>query len=251
VTSPDAVLSSSSRSRPGHEDELTGSILVVEDEPAVAEVLVAALGARGHDVEVATTGRAALRLASEREPDVVLLDLWLPDIDGIDVCRHLRRWFANPILVLTADGDEDRKVAALDAGADDYLTKPFSMRELLARLRVALRHRRAVAAAQDPGLIRVGDLEVDPDGHRARVGDQPLELARKEFALLVLLARTPGRVLTHEALLSQVWGTSDLARTERLRVQITQLRKKLGEGPQRPRIASEAGVGYRLVVSDV
>jgi two-component system KDP operon response regulator KdpE len=226
-------------------------VLVVEDEPAVAEVLATALRARGHRVDVAATGREALAMASMIEPDVVLLDLALPDVDGIEVCRRLRRWFNNPIMVLTADGDEDRMVAALDAGADDYVTKPFSMRALLARLRVALRHRRAVAGALDPAAVRVGDLEIDSGAHVATVGGDPLELARKEFALLALLARNHGRVLTHEALLSQVWGTTDLSRTERLRVQITQLRRKLGEGPQRPRIVSEAGVGYRLVLSDV
>jgi two-component system KDP operon response regulator KdpE len=247
VASPEAVLSSPSRSQTDHIDEATGTVLVVEDEPAVAEVVATALRARGYDVEVAATGREALELASLAEPDVVLLDLWLPDIDGIEVCHQLRRWFANPILVVTADGDEDRKVTALDAGADDYLTKPFSMRELLARLRVALRHRRALAETSGPEPVRVGDLEVDPHGHIATVDGAPLKLARKEFALLALLARNRGRVLTHAALLSRVWGTTDLTRTERLRVQVTQLRRKLGEGPQRPRIVSEAGVGYRMV----
>jgi two-component system, OmpR family, KDP operon response regulator KdpE len=225
-------------------------VLVVEDEPAVAEVLATALRARGHQVDVATTGREALAMASMIEPDVVLLDLALPDVDGIEVCRRLRRWFKNPIMVLTADGDEDRKVAALDSGADDYVTKPFSMKELLARLRVALRHRRAVAGALDPAAQSVGDLEIDSGAHVATVDGVPLQLARKEFALLALLARNHGRVLTHESLLSRVWGTTDLSRTERLRVQITQLRRKLGEGSRRPRIVSEAGVGYRLVLPD-
>jgi two-component system KDP operon response regulator KdpE len=223
---------------------------VVEDEPAVAEVVATALRARGYEVAVAVTGRDALEQVSLHEPDVVLLDLWLPDVDGIEVCRRLRRWFRNPILVVTADGDEDRKVTALDAGADDYLTKPFSMRELLARLRVALRHRQVLAETHGPSPLHVGDLVVDPHGHIATVGGMPLKLARKEFALLALLARNRGRVLTHEALLSRVWGTSDLTRSERLRVQVTQLRKKLGEGPQRPRIINEAGVGYRMVEPD-
>jgi two-component system KDP operon response regulator KdpE len=222
-------------------------VLVVEDEPVVAEVLSTALRARGHEVVVATTGREALERASLFEPDVVLLDLALPDLDGIEVCRQLRRWFTNPILVVTADGDEDRKVSALDDGADDYITKPFSMRELLARLGVALRHRHHAGQANDPAALRVGDLEVDTGAHTAAVAGVPLKLARKEFALLALLARNRGRVLTHTFLLSRVWGTDDLAKTEPLRVQITQLRRKLGDGPDRPRIVTEAGVGYRLV----
>jgi two-component system KDP operon response regulator KdpE len=226
------------------------TVLVVEDEPAVAEVVATALRARGHTVEVAATGREALQRASLVEPDVVILDLALPDIDGIDVCRELRRWYRNPIVVLTADADEDRKITALDDGADDYVTKPFSMGELLARLRVALRHRHAVAEAIDPAVIAVGDLEVDTGAHTSAVAGVPLQLARKEFALLALLARNSGRVLTHTALLSRVWGTSDLARTERLRVHVTQLRRKLGEGPRRPRIVTEAGVGYRMVEPD-
>ena len=242
MVSPEAVLSSSSRSRTAD-----ATVLVVEDEPAVAEVLATALRARGHDVEVAVNGREALERASLFEPDVVLLDLALPDIDGIDVCRQLRRWFHNPIVVVTADGDEDRKITALDGGADDYVTKPFSMGELLARLRVALRHRHAVADAIDPAALQVGDLHVDTGAHIATVDGEPLKLARKEFALLALLARNSGRVLTHTSLLSRVWGTADLAKTERLRVQVTQLRRKLGDGPRRPRILTEAGVGYRMV----
>jgi two-component system, OmpR family, KDP operon response regulator KdpE len=225
-------------------------VLLIEDEPAVAEVVATALRVRGLGVAVAATGREALEQASLLEPDVIVLDLALPDIDGIEVCRRLRRWYHNPILVLTADGDEDRKVTALDDGADDYLTKPFSMRELLARLRVALRHRRVLAEANDPVRLQVGDVMIDPAGHIATADGVPLKLARKEFALLALLARNRGRVLTHTALLSRVWGTTDLTRTERLRVQVTQLRKKLGDGPRRPRILSEAGVGYRLVEPD-
>jgi two-component system KDP operon response regulator KdpE len=248
VCPPEAALSSPSSSRVVEPDEPGPAlILVVEDEPVVAEVLSTALRARGHGVEVATTGRQALEQASLFEPDVVLLDLALPDLDGIEVCRQLRRWFNNPILVVTADGDEDRKVAALDDGADDYITKPFSMRELLARLRVALRHRHDKGSASDPAVVRVGDLEIDTGGHVAAAGGVPLPLARKEFALLALLARNPGRVLTQTFLLSRVWGTTDLAKTERLRVHVTQVRRKLGEGPHRPRIVTEPGVGYRLV----
>jgi two-component system KDP operon response regulator KdpE len=222
-------------------------VLVVEDEPAMAEIVATALRARGHHVEIARNGQEALSMVSLNEVDVVILDLGLPDIDGAEVCLRLRRWFRNPILVLSADGDEDRKVAALEGGADDYVTKPFSMPELVARLGVALRHRAAVATAIDPVAVTIGDLRLDEGAHVATIGGVPLSLARKEFALLAILARNRGRVLTHHWLLSRVWGTSDPAKTETLRVHINQLRRKLGDGPQRPKVLTEPGVGYRLI----
>jgi two-component system KDP operon response regulator KdpE len=191
-----------------------------------------------------------LRAAAEREPDIVVLDLGLPDVDGIDVCRALRRWTSTPVIVLSADGAEDRKVQALDHGADDYVTKPYAMGELLARLRVALRHHRALRAILDPGLLVLGDLQVDVGGRAARVGDRPLELARKEFDLLLVLARNPGRVLTYAALVEQVWGAADAEALGALRQQVTKLRKKLGEGRDRPRILTEHGVGYRLILGE-
>jgi two-component system KDP operon response regulator KdpE len=222
-------------------------ILLVEDDPAVAEVVETALRARGYRVTVAPTGTAGIEAGWRDAPDVVILDLGLPDVDGIEVCRALRTWYANPIIVLSADGAEDRKVAALDEGADDYVTKPFSMPELLARLRVALRHRRLVATVADPTVVAVGDLVLDPGGRQATVDGGPLELTRKEFDLLALLARQPGRVLTHGAILDHVWGARADAGTTSLRVHVTQLRRKLGEGPGRPRLLTEPGVGYRLV----
>jgi two-component system, OmpR family, KDP operon response regulator KdpE len=248
VVPPEAAQSS-----PSHfpSDDGIASILLVEDDPSVAEIVATALRGRGHQVEIATTGRAALEQASLIEPDVVFLDLGLPDIDGIEVCGQLRRWFRNPILVLSADGDEDRKIAALDEGADDYVTKPFSMGELLARLRVALRHRGAVRETMDPAAISIGDLHIDTGAHVATAGDAQLELTRKEFAVLAMLARNCGRILTQAALLSRVWGTTDLAKSETLRIHITQLRKKVGEGARRPRLLTEPGVGYRMVAPDV
>jgi two-component system KDP operon response regulator KdpE len=216
----------------------------------MAEIVATALRARGHEVDIATTGEAALRAVSLNEVDVVILDLGLPDIDGVEVCLRLRRWFRNPILVLSADGDEQRKVAALEGGADDYVTKPFSMPELLARLGVALRHRAAVATAIDPVAMSLGDLRLDEGAHAATIDGAPLRLARKEFALLAVLARNPGRVLTHRWLLTRVWGTTDSAKTETLRVHVNQLRRKLGEGPRRPKVLTEPGVGYRLVQPD-
>src|SRR5262245_35759553 len=226
------------------------SVLVVEDDPAMAEIISGALGARGHDVSVAATGEEALALVSAIEPDVVLLDLGLPDIDGIEVCQRLRRWYRNPIVVVSADGDEDRKVAALDDGADDYVTKPFSMRELLARLGVALRHRRLVADTVDPTVVDVGDLRVDIGAHAAVAGGQPLRPSGKEFGVLALLARNCGRVLTQDFLLSRVWHTTDPSRAESLRAHINQVRRKLGDGPLRPRVLNEPGVGYRLAHPD-
>ena len=216
----------------------------------MAEIVATALSARGHEIEIATTGEAALRAVSLNEVDVVILDLGLPDIDGVEVCLRLRRWFRNPILVLSADGDEQRKVAALEGGADDYVTKPFSMPELLARLGVALRHRAAVATAIDPVAMSLGDLRLDEGAHTATIDGAPLRLARKEFALLAVLARNPGRVLTHGWLLNRVWETTDSAKTETLRVHVNQLRRKLGEGPRRPKVLTEPGVGYRLVQPD-
>ena len=227
----------------------SATVLVVDDEPALVEVVSTALRARGHRVVVATTGRDALEAASAEPPDVVLLDLGLPDLDGVDVCTHLRRWYRNPIVVLSADGAEDRKVAALDEGADDYVTKPFSMPELLARLRVALRHRRA-ADADDPGVVAVGDLLIDVPARVATARGQPLDLARKEFDLLVVLARGAGRVFTHAALLERVWGSPTAGSTESLRVHVNKVRTKLGDGPQRPRLVTEPGVGYRLLAPD-
>jgi two-component system KDP operon response regulator KdpE len=175
-----------------------------------------------------------------------VLDLGLPDLDGIDVCRQLRRWYANPILVLTADGDEDRKITALDAGADDYVTKPFSMGEVLARMRVALRHRRVLAAVVPDGELVLGSLVLDVEGWSAVLDDEPLALRPREFDLLVLLARNVGKVLTHGHLAEQLWGGAGANHVESLRWHVMQLRKKLGASAQAPSIETLAGVGYRL-----
>ena len=216
----------------------------------MADIIASALRARGHEVTVAQTGREALALASMYEPDIVILDLGLPDIDGVEVCRRLRQWFRNPIVVLSADGDDDRKVLALDDGADDYVTKPFSMSELLARLRVALRHRQLVATTVDPAMLDVGVLHVDVGAHQASLDRRPIALTRKEFELLVLLARSCGRTLTHVFLLSRVWGTTDLTKSETLRAHVNQLRRKLGDASSAPRIENVPGVGYRMAHPD-
>ncbi len=222
-------------------------ILVVDDEPGIVRALSAALRARDHRVAIATTGAEALAEVATRRPAVIILDLGLPDIDGIEVCRQLRKWSQTPIIVLTAEGAESRKVEALDEGADDYITKPFSTPELLARVRVALRHRRRGGTVDANATLVVGDIEVDVGRHRVAVRGTDVELTPKEFALLAALARHPGRVLTHRMLLQEVWGPEYATETQYLRVYASQLRKKLQEDLHRPHLLTEPGVGYRLV----
>jgi two-component system KDP operon response regulator KdpE len=222
-------------------------ILVVDDEPGIVRALSAALHARGHEVHAATTGAEALQAAAADGPAVVILDLGLPDIDGIEVLRRLREWSEVPVIVLTAEGAEARKVEALDRGADDYVTKPFSTPELLARVGVALRHRRSRADQHDDAVLAVGGLEIDVARHRVTLDDRLLDLTPKEFGFLVTLARHPGRVITHRFLLQEVWGEAYGTETQYLRVYASQLRKKLGDDPDRPYLVTEPGVGYRLV----
>ena len=222
------------------------TVLVVDDEPAIRRTVSAGLSARGYAVRVASTGEEAVASAAEDPPDLVILDLGLPDIDGVDVCRRIRAWSQVPILVLSAEASDYRKVLALDEGADDYVTKPFSMPELLARVRVALRHRPSADGEDDPAVLEVGDLRIDLARHRVSVADREVELTPKEFAFLALLARWPGRVLTHRAILQEVWGPEYGHETHYLRVYASQLRKKLQDRPERPRLVTEPGVGYRL-----
>jgi two-component system KDP operon response regulator KdpE len=224
-------------------------VLLVDDEPAILRAVRTALKARDYRVLTATRGEEAIDLVAMESPDVIVLDLGLPDIDGLEVCRRVRGWSNVPIIVLSAAGADDRKVAALDEGADDYITKPFSMPELLARIRVALRHRRAAdeSDASVDGVHEVGDVRVDLPRHVATVGDRRLELTPKEFAFLALLARYPGRVLTHRMILHEVWGPEYGTETQYLRVYASQLRKKLADDPEQPRLVTEPGVGYRLV----
>jgi two-component system KDP operon response regulator KdpE len=222
-------------------------VLLVDDDPSLARVLQAGFEARGYDVHVAPNGREGLLEADATDPQVVILDLGLPDLDGLEVCRHLRARTRTPVIVLSADGAEDRKVAALDLGADDYLTKPFSMPELLARVRVALRHRQSSAALLDEDVTRVGGVVIDQAAHQVFVGDHPIDLSRKEHALLVLLARNPGKLLTHRRLLELVWGGAQGLDT--LRTHVSTLRRKLGAVPGAGvSIVSDPGVGYRLLI---
>lgn len=225
-------------------------ILLIEDDRSVGEIVQTSLAARGYEVHRAATGRHGLEVASKIEPDLIILDLGLPDIDGIAVCRRLRRWFTNPIIVLSADGAEDRKVDALDEGADDYVTKPFSMPELLARLRVAGRHRQVVASVVGSTLLLLGDLSVDTGSRQVLVAGEPIRLTKREFDLLELLARNPGKVVTHGLILGKLWGKPDSSSSNSLRVHASILRRKLGTGPLRPSLAVDAGVGYRLSLSE-
>ncbi len=229
-------------------------VLVVDDEPPITRALSAALTARGYRTQVAATGQRALDATAVSDPAAVILDLGLPDIDGLEVLRRLRHWSEVPVIVLTAEGAEDAKVRALDDGADDYVTKPFSTPELLARLRVALRHRRSASDDGTPAgegpVLTVGDLVVDLPHHAVEVGGRRVDLTPKEFAFLALLARHAGKVLTHRMILQQVWGPEYGTESEYLRVYASQLRKKLAEDRARPRLLTEPGVGYRLIDRD-
>ena len=222
-------------------------VLVVDDEPQMRRFLRPALEAQGYKVVEAATAREAIVLAGTHNPDCVLLDLGLPDGDGLDVTRRLREWSAAPIIVISARGQEADKVAALDAGADDYLTKPFGTGELLARLRVAQRH---AARFRDDGgepVFESGDLRVDLGRREVALAGEPLHLTPLEYKLLATLVRHAGRVLTHRQLLKEVWGPSAVSETQYLRVYMGQLRHKIEKDPARPvLLTTETGVGYRL-----
>lgn len=225
-----------------------GRILVVDDEKPIRRLLRTALSAEGYDVIEAEDGNAALAAAAKQKPDAVLLDLGLPDLDGIEVLARLREWSPVPVLVLTARDAEAQKIAALDAGADDYVTKPFGMGELLARLRAALRHRLQQEGA--PPVFRAGALSVDLTRRAVVVAGTEVKLSPKEYDLLRILVRNAGRVLTHQMLLKEVWGPAHVHDTPYLRVYVRQLRQKLGDDAASPTlIVSEPGVGYRLVES--
>jgi two-component system KDP operon response regulator KdpE len=220
-------------------------VLVVEDEPEMRRLIRHTLRAHGFEVVEAVTAREALAHAASRNPDLVLLDLGLPDMDGLEVTRALRRDRHTPIIVVSARGRERDKVAALDLGADDYLTKPFGTGELLARMRAALRH--AGPGAEAPLTFEAGDVRVDLGRRVVERGGTPVHLTRTEYRLLEALVRGAGRVLTHRQLLEAVWGPNYVGQTHYLRVFMGQLRQKLEADPVRPRLLrTEPGVGYRL-----
>jgi two-component system KDP operon response regulator KdpE len=219
-------------------------ILVVDDESQILRALRTSLQGAGYEVDVAANAGDALTRAAAHPPDGVILDLVLPDGSGTDVCRELRRWTTAPILVLSAVGDEQEKVAALDAGADDYVTKPFGIDELLARLRAALRR---ADAPSDP-VVELGDLVVDLERRSVTLRGDPVSLTPTEFELLRLFVRNEGKLLTHPTILREVWGPRYGAESHYLHVYVSQLRRKIEPDPTRPRfLLTETGAGYRLV----
>jgi two-component system KDP operon response regulator KdpE len=221
-------------------------ILVVDDELQIRQLLQTGLRGYGYSVEVAADGIEAIAKARAWQPDVMVLDLELPGLHGIDVCRSVRAWSAMPIIVLTVREAVQDKIAALDQGADDYLTKPFSLGELLARIRVALRHAALIGSATEP--VRVfDDLQIDLLHRQVQIGDQEIHLTPTEYDLLKLLTLQAGKVVTHTVLLREVWGPAYEQDTQTLRVFIGQLRRKLNDDPTHPRfILTEPGVGYRF-----
>ena len=219
-------------------------VLVVDDEPQILRALGATLRGAGYSVDSAATAEEALTAAAARPPEAVILDLVLPDGNGTDVTRELRSWSDAPVIVLSAVGEERAKIAALDAGADDYVTKPFSVDELLARLRAVLRRR---AASAEP-IIEVGDLRIDVAEHTVAVGGERVKLSPHEFDLLRVLAQNRGKLMTHRALLREVWGPSYQVEAHYLHVYVSHLRRKLEPDPASPRyLLTEPGAGYRLV----
>jgi len=221
-------------------------VLVIEDEPQMRRFIRASLDAHGYQVGEAATAAEALALATSRNPDVILMDLGLPDMDGIDLTRRLREWSRIPVIVISARGREADKVSALDAGADDYLTKPFGVDELLARIRVALRHARQ-SQSTDETPVEFGHVRIDFSRREVTVSDRVIHLTPTEYKMLSLLARNAGRVLTHRQIIREVWGPSYAGQNHHVRVHMAELRKKIEADPARPKlILTEPGVGYRL-----
>jgi two-component system KDP operon response regulator KdpE len=225
-------------------------ILLIDDEPQILRALKTILGSAHFRVIAAVTGEQGIALAATQSPDVIILDLSLPDMDGIQVCQQIREWSKTPIIVLSVRDGERDKVLALDKGADDYLTKPFNIEELLARIRVALRHS-ADSIGNRSTVIRTGQLAVDLARHTVALNEEEVKLTATEFKLLAYLAANPDRVLTHQAILTHVWGFEESTHVEYLRVYIGQLRRKIEADPDNPHIlVTDPGIGYRFRTSD-
>ena len=226
------------------------TILLIDDEPQILRALKTILAANHFQVTSATTGEQGIAMAVAQPPDLIILDLTLPDMDGIEVAEAIREWSRVPIIVLSVRDNEKDKVAALDKGADDYLTKPFGIEELLARIRVALRHS-VQAMGNKQSIIKAGPVTVDLARHVATMHGEEIRLTATEFKLLAYLTAHADRVLTHQAILTQVWGFEDFDHVEYLRVYIGQLRKKLEQNPDDPQhILTEPGIGYRFTAGE-
>lgn len=223
-------------------------ILIVDDEPQIRRFLRASLTAHDYEVAEAGTGGEAVRVLTVQQPDLVVLDLGLPDMDGLEVIGRVREWSQVPIIVLSIRADESDKIEALDRGADDYITKPFGMGELMARMRTALRHREQAGASEETPIIHArGGVDVDLTRRLVTRNGSPVKLSKKEYELLRVLVSHPGKVMTHQQLLREIWGEAYVEETQYLRVYIGQLRQKLEADPSRPHmIVTEPGVGYRL-----
>lgn len=225
-------------------------ILIVDDEPQIRRFLRASLSAHEYIVLEAADAADAIRIMTVEKPDLVVLDLGLPDMDGLEVISRVREWSQVPIVVLSIRAEESDKIQALDRGADDYITKPFGMGELMARMRAAMRHRRAQEEEPEP-VLDFGHVTVDLSKRRVTKNGRPIKLSKKEYELLRALVSHPGKVLTHQQLLREIWGDAYVEETQYLRVYVGQLRQKLEADPSRPHlIVTEPGVGYRLQVED-
>lgn len=220
------------------------NILIIDDEVQIRRLLEITLSASGYKISEASTGKEGLTLAATRLPALIILDLGLPDTDGLDILKKLREWYEKPILILSVRNSEEEIIKALDNGANDYLTKPFRTGELLARIRVAIRQN---LGNSDNPILQFGSLIIDLANHTARKNNEYIKLTSTEFSLLALLAKNEGRVLTHQYILKEVWGMGYVEQTQYLRVFIAQLRKKVEDEPAKPKLLNtESGIGYRF-----
>jgi two-component system KDP operon response regulator KdpE len=226
------------------------TLLMVDDDAAHRRALAIGLGARGYELIEAGDGHTARAAVEARRPDLVLLDLGLPDIDGVDLCRHLHIWPAAPIIVVSADADDRRMLQAFDVGADDYVVKPVVLDVLAARIAVHLRHAEQAAPTLEPVVLSIGDVRLDTAAHEVEVGGEPLWLRPQQFTILAMLMRNAGRLVTHDVLARALGGGVDEPHRNAVRITIHRLRTALGSGPDRPQIVTERHIGYRLVPSD-
>ena len=234
--------------------DIKDRVLVIEDDKSIRNFFRTVLEANNYDVLIATTGAEGYSMVTSQYPDVVILDLGLPDMDGMTILKNVRQWSSMPVLVVSARTHEKDKVAALDAGADDYITKPFGTSELLARVRTAIRHARATvltAEGMQTGQFRAGDLLIDYDKHRVYVGDRDVNLTQNEYKIVSLLGKYAGKVLTYDFIIKEIWGPNMQNDNRILRVNMANIRRKMENNPAQPQyIFTEVGVGYRIVDGD-